>query len=51
MYRLTIIPSASVESITAGSTVGRRRDGVLKLDSSQLEVPEPVLNHWQEVLE
>jgi len=49
--RLTIIPSPSVESVTAGSTVGRRRDGVLELASSRREVPEPVLNHRQQVLE
>jgi len=49
--RLTIIPSPSVESVTAGSAVGRRRNGLLELASSRLEVPEPVLNHWQEVLE
>jgi len=49
--RLTIIPSPSVESVTAGSAVGRRRDGVLELASSRLEVPEPVLNHRQQVLE
>jgi len=49
--RLTIIPSPSVESVTAGSAVGRRRDGVLELASSQLEVPESVLNHRQQVLE
>jgi len=47
---LTIIPSLSVESVTAGSAVGRR-DGVLELASSRLEVPEPDLNHWQQVLE
>ena len=49
--RLTIIPSLSDESVTAGSAVGRRRDGVLELASSRLEVPEPVLNHRQQVLE
>jgi len=49
--RLTIIPSPSVESVTAGSAVGRRRDGVLELASSRVEVPEPVLNHRQQVLE
>jgi len=46
-----IIPSPSVESVTAGSAVGRRSDGVLELASSRLEVPEPVLNHRQQVLE
>jgi len=49
--RLTIIPSSSVESVTAGSAVGRRRDGVLELASSRLKVPDPVLNHRQQVLE
>jgi len=49
--RLTIIPSPSVVSVTAGSAVGRRRDGVLELASSRLEVPEPVLNYRQQVLE
>jgi len=49
--RLTIIPSPSVEAVTAGSAVGRRRDGVLELASSRLQVPEPVLNHRQQVLE
>ena len=39
--RLTIIPSPTVESVTAGSAVAPRRDGVLELASSQLEVPEP----------
>jgi len=48
--RLTIIPSPSIESVMAGSAVGRR-DGVLELASSGLEIPEPVLNHWQQVLE
>jgi len=43
--RLTIIPSPSVESVTAESAVGRSRDGVLELASSRTEVPEPVLNH------
>jgi len=49
--RLTIIPSPSVESVIAGSAVGRRRDRVLELASSRLEVPEPVLNHRQQVLQ
>jgi len=49
--RLTIIPSPSVESVTTGSAVSRRRDGVLGLASSRLEVPELVLNHRQQVLE
>jgi len=49
--RLTIIPSPSVESVTAGSAIGRRRDGVLELPCSPLEVPEPVLNHRHQVLE
>jgi len=49
--RLTIIPSPSVESVTAGSAVGRRRDGVLELPSLRLEVPEPVINNRQQVLE
>jgi len=49
--RLTIITSPSVESVTAGSAEGRRRDGVLELASSRLEVPEPVLNHREQVLE
>ena len=35
----------------ACAAVGRRRDGVLELASSRLEVPEPVVNHQQEVLE
>ena len=48
---LTIIPSPSVESVTAGSAVGRRRDAVREPASSRLEVPEPVLNHQQQVLE
>jgi len=49
--RLTIIPSPSVESVTAGSAVGRRSDGVLELASSSLEVRELVLNHRQQGLE
>jgi len=49
--RLTIIPSPSVESVTAGSAVGSRRDDILELASSRLEVPEPVLNHRQQGLE
>jgi len=49
--RFTIIPSPIVESVTAGSAVGRRRDGVLELASSRLEVPERVLNRRQQVLE
>jgi len=40
-----------VESVKAGSAVGRRRDSVLELASSGLEVPEPVLNNRQQVLE
>jgi len=49
--RLTIIPSPSVESVKAGSGVGRRRDGILELASTALEVPEPVLKDRQQVLE
>ena len=48
---LTIIPSPSVESVTTGSAVGWSRDGLRELASSRLEVPDPVLNHRQQVLE
>jgi len=41
---LTIITSPSVESVMAGSAVGRRRrDAVRESASSPLQVPEPVL--------
>jgi len=46
-----MIPSPSVEFVTAGSAVGRRRDGMLELASSRLEVPQHVLNHRPQVLE
>jgi len=49
--RLTIISSPSGESVMAGSAVGRRRDGMLELASSQLVGREPVLNHRKQVLE
>jgi len=48
---LTIITSPSVESVMAGSAVGRRRDAMQEPASSQLQVPEPVLYNWQQVLE
>jgi len=48
---LTIITSLSVESVMAGSAVGRRRDAVREPPSSRLQVPEPVLYNWQQVLE
>jgi len=48
---LTIITSPSVESVMAGSAVGRRRDAERELASSQLQVPEPVLYNRQQVLE
>jgi len=35
----------------AGSTVGRRRDAVREPASSRLQVSEPVLYNWQQVLE
>jgi len=49
--RLTIIPSPTIESVTAGSALGRRRDGMLELAPLRLEVPKPVLNHQQQVLD
>jgi len=48
---LTIITSPSVESVMAGSAVGRRRDAVREPASSRLQVPEPVLYNRQQVLE
>jgi len=48
---LTIIRSPSVESVMAGSAVGRRRDTVREPASSRLQVPEPVLYNRQQVLE
>jgi len=48
---LTIIISLSVESVMAGSAVGRRRDPVQEPASSRLQVPEPVLYKRQQVLE
>ena len=44
---LTIITSPSVESVMAGSAVGRRRNAVREPASSRLQVPEPVLYHRQ----
>ena len=38
-------------SITARSAIGCSRDGVLKLTSSRLELPVPLLNYHQQVLE
>jgi len=35
----------------AGSTVGRGMDAVQEPASSRLQVPEPVLSNWQQVLE
>ena len=35
----------------AWSAVGRRRDAVREPASSRLQVPEPVLYNWQQVLE
>jgi len=35
----------------AGSTVGRSRDAVREPASSRLQVSEPVLYNWQQVLE
>jgi len=48
---LPTIISPSVESVMAGSAVGRRRDTVLEPASSRLQVPEPVLYNWQQVLQ
>jgi len=48
---LTIIRSPSVESVMAGTAVGRRRDAVREPASSRLQVPEPVLYNRQQVLE
>jgi len=48
---LTTVTSPSVESVMAGSAVGRRRDAVREPASSQLEVREPVLYNRQQVLE
>jgi len=48
---LTIITSPSVESVMAGSAVGRRRDAVQEPASSRLQVPEGVLYNRQQVLE
>jgi len=49
---LTIItsPTGSVESVIAGSAVGRRRDAVQEPASSPLQVLEPVLYNRQQVL-
>jgi len=49
--RLPVIKSPSVESVMAGSAVGRRRDTVGEPASLQLQVPEPVLYYRQQVLE
>jgi len=46
---LTIITSPSVESVMAGSVVGRKRDAVLEPASSRLQVPEPALYNQQQV--
>jgi len=48
---LTIIISPSVESVMAGSVVGRTRDAVREPASSRLQVPEPVLYNRLQVLE
>jgi len=48
---LTIITSPRVESVIAGSTVGRRRDAMREPASSRLQVPKPVLYNWQQGLE
>ena len=48
---LTIITSPSVESVMAGSAVGRRRDAVREPASSRHQVPEPGLYNRQNVLE
>jgi len=48
---LTIITSPSVESVMAGSAVGRRRDALQEPASSQLQVLDPVLYNRQQVLE
>jgi len=48
---LTIITSHRVESVMAGSAVGRKRDAVREPASSRLQVPEPVLYNQQQVLE
>jgi len=48
---LTIITSPSVESVLAGSAVGRRRDAVRERASSRVQVPEPVLYNRQQVSE
>jgi len=48
---LTIITSPSVETVMARSAVGRMRDAVREPASSELQVPEPVLNNRQQVLQ
>jgi len=48
---LTIIILPSVESVMAGSAVGRRRDAVQEPASSRLQVPGPVLYNQQQVFE
>jgi len=48
---LTIITSPSVESVMAGSAVGRRKDAVWEAASSRLQVPDPVLYNRQQGLD
>jgi len=50
-HGLTIITLRSVESVMAGSAVGRRRDAMREPASSRLQVREPVLYNGQQVLE
>ena len=49
--RINYYKITSVESVMAGSAVGRRRDAVREPASSRLQVPEPVLYNQQQVLE
>jgi len=48
---LTIITSPSVESVMAGSAVGRRKDAVREAASTRLQVPDPVLYNRQQGLD
>jgi len=45
---LTRIP-ATLESVTAGSTVSKRGNAVLRPTSSQLVIPEPVLDNREPI--
>jgi len=48
---LTTTISPSITSVMTGAAVGKRRDVIGELASSQLPVPEPVLYNQQQVLD